>query len=371
VVSCKNQNRVARAIPSTCWGVPVTLDGGYLGQPFRFPWLLNRTLHPSSIQFMKRRHHTVPRLYLSGFTDDRDLLWRTPLKDPTAAHLISVGDATVRKDFYLMENWDGVLDDWAEDKLSQFESESAVGFRAILEEKQWPISINTRMRVALWAALQFIRDLATRNLLNETMDQMVKLEIAVQGREGMRRALHEELDRVPSNDEVEESWKQMTDFASYKIRASNNNAHLEQMFKELPGISRTFLARSWTLVRFQRKTLLSSDTPICLLRGVDEAGWVGVGLLTAAHILVPLDRRTGLVMGDVPHDIESAGYGSEDALLPASSLLSRWFNESIIENARQEIFCHPDDKHLVARPLPKPRDFELSKIDLQPWINND
>jgi hypothetical protein len=300
----------------------------------------------SIMKRMKRRHHTVPRWYLKRFADTQYRLWRTPLKEPGSSDLISVKKATVVKDFYLVEGEMTEAADWIEDKLSEIEELNAEGFRAILDDEEWPISLETRMKIALWAAVQYLRVPAMRNLVNASGDEMFKLEVATQGKEGIERFLRSHLGREPLPSEVSKSWDEMTDFASYKVVPSNNE-HLFLMFDMASGLTRTFLARSWTVIHFERKTLLTGDNPVCLLEAADHPKWMGLGPLNAGHILVALDRHTGLLMGEIPADIQKVGYGSQDLSKSGTANLAKLFNACIIANAIDTIYGHPDDRGLI------------------------
>jgi hypothetical protein len=59
-----------------------------------------------------------------------------------------------------------------------------------------------------------------------------------------------------------------------------------------------YIGRQWTLVRFRRKYLLTCDTPVSLLPHPSAHPNAGLGLATAAAIILPVSRDTGLIMDE-------------------------------------------------------------------------
>jgi hypothetical protein len=300
----------------------------------------------------KRRHHTVPRFHLRRFADDRGQLTRVELPG-TKRHPISVNDATVEKDFYTIELSDGSSTDRFEDRLGEIEGLAARATSDLVDNGTWPIPVETRQGIAVWAALQFLRSPANRRAGNEAADLALKLEIAAGGRDRMRKVLEEIEGRPATDAEVEEWWAEMTDFDSYHV-VNHPNAHIKQIGRLLPGTFAQFCHRGWTIVRFIRKAMITTDTPVALLRGPNDASDSPVGLETAGGILVPLDRRVALLMTEV---------GAQDLQLTGFTALANSFNQRLADGARRVIFHHPADDPLRGLKLPKPRRQELHAPD--------
>jgi hypothetical protein len=106
---------------------------------------------------------------------------------------------------------------------------------------------------------------------------------------------------------------------------------------------------------------LTSDTPVGLLPNPDAPPDAGLGVGSAWIILFPMSPTVGLLMvapecGDQPDDV---AHGRTDAFLDGSTYLAKIFNETTIDSARDFLFHHPDDAHLVPEQLPPPRPMQL------------
>lgn len=110
-----------------------------------------------------------------------------------------------------------------------------------------------------------------------------------------RREMH---GREPTGAEVDEAWADASDFANWRLQL-HPNAHIELLREMLPGIASQFFARGWTITRFERKALLTSDSPIYLAPHPELPAGMSTGLVKAGGILMTLDRRTALLMNNV------------------------------------------------------------------------
>ena len=140
--------------------------------------------------------------------------------------------------------------------------------------------------------------------------------------------------------------------------------HINQMLGLVPELLPLIHGRSWRLVTFRHKRLLTSDTPVVLSRDPDDPAR-GVGLLNAGAIMMPLSRTTVLMMvrpfefnGDASFDEVSAG--RTDIRLPGNARLANTLNWEAAFNARDWIYFHPDDGDLLPNPLPAARDNEVA-----------
>ena len=138
---------------------------------------------------VSHRHHTVPQFYLRRFANDRNQLLQVRLGDPAKANRISVRDALVRKDFYMVQESDMSWSDRVEKLLGRIEGDAATGFRGVLADGEWPLMQRTRQSIATWLALQALRSPATRTSLDELATGMAQGLIAAGGKEGLRGIL--------------------------------------------------------------------------------------------------------------------------------------------------------------------------------------
>lgn len=313
---------------------------------------------------VQRRHHTIPRFYLSRFANDEGRLLRVPLDEPERANLVSISDASVVNNFYLIQEEDGTTSDRIEKQISRIESEGARGFIDIFDRNEWPISITTRYRVSAWIALQHLRGPAQRKMLNELYDMTAKMEIVVQGREGMRRALEHHSSVAATEEEVDEEFEAFSRTGEYQF-VVHPNEHVRLILQELKGITQTMLAREWRIIRFERRALLLSDHPVALIPSTSHPAGMGVGVLNAQGVVVPVSRRTGLYLDWPSQKGGKSKIGARDLRIAGTTDYASWLNKCSLSTAREAVFVHPDDAHLVASGLPAPRRQELGIPDYE------
>lgn len=300
---------------------------------------------------LKRRHHTVPKFHLARFARDNRL---TRVELPgVKRHPLSIGDATVEKDFYLVKTPDGSWSDEIEDQFSKIESLAAQSVREVVDDEAWPILVEARANIAAWAALQYLRTTTQRRVSHDIADSLFKLTVALGGKEQIRRAIEHSEARPATEDEVEQSWSTLTNFDDYQV-TPGNGLHLHALGDLLKPTTAQFYDRSWQIVRFSRKSLITCDAPVVLVRDPLSDPSRGVGLGTAGGVLVPLDRRVGLLMGPI---------GAPDNERSGTTMWARDFNQRLAWNARRAIFHHPEDSPLDGIELPEPRDQEIEVQD--------
>ncbi len=274
---------------------------------------------------------------------------------------VSTKSATVIEDFYMVETADGTMTDEIEEILSRLENASAPAISALVNRSAWPIPPETREAVAAWAAMQYLRSPAARQVNSEIADMSLKLQIAVGGRAGMREALEAIEGRGVSEAEVDEGWQLMTDFDDYTLEPHQND-HIAMMGRLLRGTAWQFYGRSWNLIHFQRKALVTTDTPVVLMKPFGQDPGLPVGTATAGGVLVALDRRLGLMMTN-----DRLG----DAEIPGSTVLANSLNQRLVREARRHIFHHPDDNPLQGLSLPPRREREVEVADPRQFLTEE
>ena len=309
-----------------------------------------------------RRHHTVPRFYLQHFSHGGQL--GTVLLPGRRRFLQSVNDATVVKDFYSIGSPSNSESDAFERVLSQLESEASSVIRSALDGK-WPLDPTERSVLAEFATVQFFRGPNSRQHLRDFQAQYARMEISIKGKDWMkdefvrrgRRLDEEEVDRV---------WAEATreEGPPFNITAEQ---HIEQLVAMVPDFVWYFAARPWTLIRFKRQRLITSDTPLSLLPHADRDPGGGVGLANAWALSLPLSPTVGLLMTD-PEPVmahvsrEEVAEGRLDGEEFPSTQLARMINSSTIHNARRFLYHHPDDESRVPHSLPEPVGAEVGLL---------
>lgn len=126
--------------------------------------------------------------------------------------------------------------------------------------------------------------------------------------------------------------------------------------------------RPWTLVRFNSRSLFTSDAPVSLIRNPKDEPWDGVGFMTAWGITMPLTRKVGLLMSDPSvmfgnFEANDAGLqelraavlrGEADRIQKGTTAMEKLFNEHSAFQAREYVYHHPEDEKFVPDDLPEP-----------------
>jgi hypothetical protein len=278
---------------------------------------------------VKRRNHTVNKGYLKRFANGDSSLTQVALPGDERA-TVSIDDATVRRNFYVVKLADGSEDDFAEDAFSLIETAAAEAFRVLVDQRDWPIPPEARGDIASWVALQYLRVPAVRTLAREMVEEFTGAGAVIRNKDGKPIVL-----KMP--DEA------MDDLGGPEPQ-------LELIHRNLANVTKMLCRRGWTLQFYERKTLATSDTPVVLLRPEGYPEHAGVGVENAGGVYVPLDRRAALVMG---------AEGDPDGRQHGSAKMAALLNLLTAGNARRFIFHHPDDDPLRGLELPEPRAKEL------------
>jgi Protein of unknown function (DUF4238) len=140
--------------------------------------------------------------------------------------------------------------------------------------------------------------------------------------------------------------------------------HLRLLVNLWGPTARQMMARTWTLVRFQRRCLITSDHPVSLEVGRNYPKYMGVGLATAEAFVLPLSRRVGLMMGKIYSE------AVPELELPGTTKRAQSFVYETIRGARRYLYHHPDDDPLAGLDLPDPSSQEVGDIG-DDWIRED
>jgi len=112
----------------------------------------------------------------------------------------------------------------------------------------------------------------------------------------------------------------------------------------VPALARQLAARTWQLVRFPVRVLLTTDTPVVLWAPSDATKPYQVGLGTTHEVRVPLDPRHALIVarhapaGEIVRDL--------------SERHARALNRTVAEAAAEWMYYHPESDPLEDVELP-------------------
>lgn len=199
---------------------------------------------PDGTRQVKRRNHTVNGSYLTRFADDRGLLAGIEL--PGRAFPVPVDRATVIRNFYVTRLPDGSESDQAEDDFCDIEARASTSVKILIDKRRWPIPDAVRADIAMWAALQFLRVPAVRQLASEIAGAYIEAGVPFTTDTGEQTKL----------------WMAADEADPEKLK----RLHLEFIRKNTPVVARMLYARHWRLTFFTRKSLVTSDSPVVLRR---------------------------------------------------------------------------------------------------------
>lgn len=317
-----------------------------------------------------RKHHTVPQFYLKGFATAARQIGTVQL--PGAKRFVqSTRKASIYTDFYSIPGHEDGQDVF-EKGLSRMEGEAATVIRKITEERVWPLLPEERELLGAFLTMQFLRGPEQRRHMEETSALTTRMEIGYGGKANVAKWAKRKHGITVSEEEAARIWDEATRPEGPPIQLAPIG-HINQMLELTPKLARYFLFRPWVLYRFSARSLLTCDTPVSLvphLKGpmadavpLEE----GVGLMTAWGITFPLTRKAGLLLANPDEFIghvtgDEVATGRFDVAQAPSAVAANLFNGATIRNARQWIFHHPDDTHLVPEDLPEPRNREIEVV---------
>ena len=301
-----------------------------------------------------RRHHTVPKFYLRGFAKEEQIVTvRLPGKQ---RFVQSISNATVGKDFYSVEGHvDGA--DVVERALSEVEGATAALFKRVAAG-QWPLSAVDRTTLGFYVALQAARVPVQRRTMDYMAAQLARLQIGAGGKASFRRQLEQVAGEI-SDEQFERMWAQAIRPEGPPLTRSRAE-HLQQMLETSQTTLKYIIGRPWTLVQFDRRSLITSDSPVGLVPNPADEPWRGVGYITAWGITFPLTRKLGLLMSspqafiDADIAVERVQRGEADLMQFGTTALEKFFNDHTVATASEWLFHHPDDSHFVPAELPEP-----------------
>jgi hypothetical protein len=116
----------------------------------------------------------------------------------------------------------------------------------------------------------------------------------------------------------------------------------------VPHLARQLAARTWQLVRFPSRVLLTTDTPAVLWAPSVAAKPFQVGLGASHEVRVPLDPRHALIVA------RHAQAG--EIVRELSERHARALNRTVAEAAAEWIYYHPESDPLEGVELPSPEE---------------
>lgn len=309
-----------------------------------------------------KRHHYVPQFHLRGFADGEtittvelpgDRSYKQPVRKAAAEnHLYSLPGHQDGPDIF-------------EKALSQLEGDVASIF-ADISSGTWPLGEDERGKLAYYVALQMARGPEQKRNMENLARQVTRMEIGYGGRAGMKGWAKKNLGLDVDDATAAKLWDDAMQPDGPPIRISQA-AHIEQTLELADSLHKYMSGRPWTLMHFDKRSLILSDVPVGLVRQADDDEyWKGVGVLTAWGITFPLTRKLGLLMNDPTYlmdngvPVEDTRAGRFDFKQTGTTAMEKLFNEHTAASASTRLFHHPDDARFVPSGLRGPSPVTMS-----------
>ena len=330
-------------------------------------------------------HHYVPQAYLRGFATEKGRINVVPYDRSRKPFVSSVKNVAAQTHFYTV---DGLAQpDEFEKSLSVLEANASEIIRNF-ESGKFPPSETDRELFSYYLAIQTVRGPDTRKTMESLSAQMTRLEIGIGGQQNLGKWIRNNLGIEPTPEQERRIWEEATQPGGPPITLSNL-AHIQYLIDAAQELVPYIMGRPWVLARFHRRSLITSDAPVSLIRNPRDEEWQGVGFATAWGISFPINRKLGLLMNDPmtlledrsPEDpfveeTRTAIYrGLYDRKEHGSTAMEKLFNEHTVSTAREYVYHHPEDAHFVPSKLPKPSSVNLragglanTEFNGEPWF---
>jgi hypothetical protein len=219
----------------------------------------------ASAQKEPRRHHYVPRCWLSGFTDSGDKdgkLWVTDLKRKNQWGA-SPGSAGFKRDFYRLTD-ESIDPLFAESMLSKIEGEIAPILRVVDQEMRSP-DPDELGALLYFIAVQWTRVPAFRPFVLNLLDGRTREKIgeALKTPEAWRGALLKAgMDPDAAGAEYEK-FKEFFESKAYTITAPTD-WYVQRAFNAVESILPGLQKRYWMTLISPSGSYIGSDSPVIL-----------------------------------------------------------------------------------------------------------
>ena len=264
-----------------------------------------------------------------------------PKADPPRMMLLSVENAAVETDLYMVETHDARSQHIAEHLFGVFESAAGYAFANLDKDgNHFPDEIDRR-NLSLFFALQLVRGHDMGDFQTRLYTEVAKglMRFSAERPEYVRRHLSEQGD-----DDSDEAVAQMVDDLregtdDIKV-VPHKNETVAAIMTAPPDLMPYFFRRRWFIMR-SGVPLLTTDRPIVLM-GEPKSGHLfgdDAGVMNARSIIYVLDRHRVLVM-------KRPDLATEEGLGTLSPEAASTINRTVASAARRWIFHHPDDEPL-------------------------
>lgn len=298
------------------------------------------------------KHHFVPRSYLRRWADAGEVCVANLATGRRSRG--GVGVTAMERGFYAVGS--NVQDPNAVEKSfgSVEDPAKRVIDRIVDGEKgkAWPLSLDDRVALSAYVALQALRGPEQRQLMQTLQDGMVERETRFVEEHGAAKWFANHGLRL-TEERARDAWDSEVG-AGKSLVDIDALYHAQRIASGADNVANLFLGRYWTLVRFDAPSLFTSDAPVSLNDVHDARGeW---GFQNAPSISLPLNRVTALVFGaqypsQSEEETEALLRGAFDREVEGNETWARRLNARTVHNAERELYFHPDDAGLAPTKL--------------------
>ncbi len=297
-----------------------------------------------------KKHHYVPKMYLSGFTNAAGQLYAVSAEErkyfgPTPANIAA------ERNFNTIEA-KGVPPDALEKELAKLEGEIAPGIKRVRETASFGKNGKDRADVINLIALMTLRNPRSRRDMGELYSQIVRAMLLMTFEEkGRWEAWVEEQKRAgqwPQHKPADyEGHKQFVEDHISGLRM-HQNFTLEMELRALGDVYRYFDARKWRILKAKEGSggFITTDHPVCVRRhgGTNYGQQYAPGLgFSNRDVHIALSPKVALV-GRLD--------GQEDILEVDKHTVAS-FNATVMGYAMKQIYAR-DDGFFYTRAAPQP-----------------
>jgi hypothetical protein len=294
-----------------------------------------------------RRHHYVPKFYLRRFAAD-DQIVRVRFDKPRLRDTLHVNDVAVMRDLYTTIDVDVGETVAVERILAVVDGAASSAIARLALGVLFPPQRADQLALALWLSMLHVRGPSARRWMEAMADHTMKMQMSLVHDEASARAHLRGDDGTEPDDETVKALLETVESMDEWEITPHQNEMVQQMLDLGLKATPFFLGRRWAVVKFPENGLVLTDKPVVLYKKPENRSpFMGVGLASADEIWLPLDRSTALIL----HTDEVIG----DRVFPApAGVTVDTFNQMVVGQAYQEVYCHPDDVARLKRiTLPK------------------